>query len=219
VNDRLCALTGYSREELLVRNFRDITHPGDRERNLRFYAQLIAGEFPYFQLEKRSLRKDGSAYWVCMTSALVRRASGEPDYVIAVIEDISARKSAEAELRRVNEELEQRVDQEVNRRLEVEEALHQAQKMEAIGELTGGVAHDFNNLLTTVIGNLELIAARSTPTIPGIALPNALSAALAGRAPHPATVGFRSAWTPQPRSTCDGPGTRRGDGACASGRR
>jgi signal transduction histidine kinase len=98
--------------------------------------------------------------------SLVCRASGEPDYVIAVIEDLSARKSAEAELRRVNEELEQRVDQEVKRRLEVEQALHQAQKMEAIGELTGGVAHDFNNLLTTVIGNLELIAARSTPDDP-----------------------------------------------------
>jgi signal transduction histidine kinase/CheY-like chemotaxis protein len=69
---------------------------------------------------------------------------------------------AETELRRVNEELEHRVDREVQRRLEVEQELHQAQKMEAIGQLTGGVAHDFNNLLTIVIGNLELIVARSS---------------------------------------------------------
>jgi signal transduction histidine kinase len=72
-----------------------------------------------------------------------------------------ALREAQAELRRVNEELEHRVEREVQSRLEVEQALHQAQKMEAIGQLTGGVAHDFNNLLTIVIGNLELMVSRS----------------------------------------------------------
>jgi len=166
VNERLCALTGYSRDELLARNFRDITHPDDVERNLQLNTALIAGAFPYFHLEKRYLRSDGSPYWVNVTSALVRRASGEPDYVIAVVEDISARKRAEAELRRINEELERRVEKEVGKRLEVEQSLRQAQKMEAIGQITGGVAHDFNNILTTVIGNLDRIADQSAADDP-----------------------------------------------------
>ncbi|MGE5563331.1 MAG: response regulator [Bacillota bacterium] len=61
-----------------------------------------------------------------------------------------------AELRRLNEDLEQRVADEVARRAQAEEALRQAQKMEAVGQLTGGIAHDFNNLLTVVTGNIGM---------------------------------------------------------------
>jgi PAS domain S-box-containing protein len=165
-NERLCSITGYSREELLGRTFEEITHPDDISRNRELNEALIAGDLPHFEIEKRYLRRDGSAYWVNLTAALVRGASGEPDYVIAVVEDISARKWAEAELRRVNDELEQRVDREVAKRLDAEHSLHQAQKMEAIGQLTGGIAHDFNNVLTTVMGNLERIVTRSAPDDP-----------------------------------------------------
>ena len=62
-----------------------------------------------------------------------------------------------ATLRELNETLEQRVVEEIGRRADAENALRQAQKMEAIGQLTGGVAHDFNNVLQVIGGNLQLL--------------------------------------------------------------
>jgi CheY-like chemotaxis protein len=107
----------------------------------------------------------------------------EAEELAAVVNALLRMRAAEAELRALNQALEQKVAErtreliEANRRLaaessqraKVEEALHHAQKLEAIGQLTGGIAHDFNNLLTVVLANFEMIERdleRASPVSP-----------------------------------------------------
>jgi PAS domain S-box-containing protein len=98
-NDWLCEMTGYTHEELHARKLQDITHPDDVEADLIHARQVIAGEVPIYSREKRYIRKDGRILWAKVTGSIVRRASGEPDFGIAVIKDITDRKQAEAALR------------------------------------------------------------------------------------------------------------------------
>jgi PAS domain S-box-containing protein len=109
VNQKLCEILGYTREELKEKTFQDITHPDDLAADLRYTHQVLANEIPTYSMEKRYLRKDGSQVWINLTMSLVRKPSGDPAYFIAVIEDITPRKQAEDQIRRLNEELEQRV--------------------------------------------------------------------------------------------------------------
>jgi PAS domain S-box-containing protein len=99
VNAALCELTGYSEEELLATTFQDITHPDDREADLARVNQVLSGEAPVFQMEKRYLRKDGQVVWGRVNSSLVRDQHGTPLYYIGQIEDITARVWAEEDLR------------------------------------------------------------------------------------------------------------------------
>jgi len=96
VNRRLCDMLGYSREELLERTVRDISHPEDVDVTRPLAAKLRSGQIDHFKVEKRYLRKDGTTIWVRITVAEKRGPNGEPLYDISVVEDISDRKLAEA---------------------------------------------------------------------------------------------------------------------------
>ena len=95
VNQKLCAIVGYTAAELLARTFQDITHPDDLDTDLAYVRQMLAGERRTYSMEKRYFRKEGSIVWVNLTVSLTRNGSGQPKYFISVVEDISQRKKAE----------------------------------------------------------------------------------------------------------------------------
>jgi PAS domain S-box-containing protein len=97
-NDKLCAITGYVREELLTLTFADITHPDDLEADLAVRKALLAGEIATFTREKRYLHKGGGVVWVSLTVSLLRDSGGRPERILSVVEDITARKRMEAAL-------------------------------------------------------------------------------------------------------------------------
>ncbi len=109
VNDKLCEIVGYSREEMAKLTFQDITHPDDLETDLALSKQLTAGLIGSYTLEKRYLRKDGKFVWVNLTGTVVRHSNGTPNYFVAVIEDISSRKRAEDQLREFESKVEAQV--------------------------------------------------------------------------------------------------------------
>ncbi|MEL6579927.1 MAG: PAS domain S-box protein [Cyanobacteria bacterium J06621_12] len=100
VNQKLCQIIGYPKDELLQKTFQNITHPEDLDSDLKHIRQILAGEIPTYSLEKRYIRKDGANIWINLTVSLVRNSDGEPDYFISVIEDISNRKYLELSLQK-----------------------------------------------------------------------------------------------------------------------
>lgn len=100
VNEALCNITGYSREELLKRTFSDITHPEDRDIDRERYWRLVSGEVHAYSTEKRYLRKDGGVIWVHVEVAAVRGLGGELVRSVGIILDITGRKRAEEEAAR-----------------------------------------------------------------------------------------------------------------------
>lgn len=136
VNPAFTTILGWLESEVLATPLLDLVHPDDREPTMRQIEVLRLGGQVY-RFENRYRRKNGS--WCNLSWT----ASPDDQYIHAVGRDISTDLARMEAMRRT------------------EAALQQAQKMETIGKLTGGVAHDFNNLLQVIGGNLQLIARRA----------------------------------------------------------
>jgi PAS domain S-box-containing protein len=139
VNRQLCEIMGRTEEDLLATTFRAITHPDDLDLHREKTELPLAGKSGYCNLEKRYLRKDGRIVWMNIASSPLSKPGETPTRNLVVVQDITERRQAEAEMR------------------SLQERLQRAEKMEALGTLAGGVAHDLNNVLGIVVGYAELL--------------------------------------------------------------
>ncbi|GAN77020.1 PAS domain S-box protein [Acidisphaera rubrifaciens] len=176
-NDRWYEYTGVPHGTTDGEAWNGVFHPDDRERAWSTWRACLDTGAPY-HIEYRLRHRTGVYRWVIGRAQCVRDAAGRITRWYGTCTDIHDRKMAEAALQDLNETLEARIAAAIAERQTVEEALRQAQKMEAVGQLTGGVAHDFNNLLQIVVGNLEMLQRNLPPEQPR--LRRATEAAMTG---------------------------------------
>lgn len=98
VNQSLCEITGYSESELLQTNFQKITHIDDLKRDIDYINQLLKGEIPSYQIEKRYIHKQGHIVWILLSKSLVRNCQNVPLYFITQIQDVTESKKLKSEL-------------------------------------------------------------------------------------------------------------------------
>lgn len=137
-NESLCKILGHSRDELLGMNNRDYTTPETAKRMYQIFNQIYHAEKPASVTDYEIIRKDGTTRVLELSVSLMRDNGDKPIGFRGVVRDVSQRLWAESEKRKL------------------ETQLQQAQKMEAIGTLAGGITHDFNNILAAIIGYTEL---------------------------------------------------------------
>jgi len=110
-NDRLCEIYGYSREELPHIPWTKLTHPDDLDLDVAEYEKVMRGESEGYVMDKRFIRKDGQIVYASINVKCLRKEDRTVDFFVATVQDISDRKNAENALKKLNEELERRIEE------------------------------------------------------------------------------------------------------------
>lgn len=147
-NLAMARMIGYTQAEVIGRPVTDFTHPDELGRRSQFIDDLLQGRIRSGEQERRFIHRSGSVVWTLIWASVQRDQNGRPLNFISLVQDITARKTAEEQKERL------------------EAQLQQAQKMEAIGTLAGGIAHNFNNLLMGIQGYASLSRMDTDPGHP-----------------------------------------------------
>ena len=175
-------IKGYTEDEIIGRNFSQFYTPDDRKAGLPNRSLAIAAATGRFEAEAWRMRKDGSLFWANVVIDAIRDESGKLVGFAKITRDITEKRNAQDALERAHEQL------------------AQAQKMEALGQLTGGVAHDFNNLLMVVSGQAQSLLRRTTDQKNIRSLEAILTAASRGEALTRQLLTFSRRQTQNPRT-------------------
>lgn len=173
-NQRYCDITGYTQEEIKGLSFKAITYEEDVPVQLKHIDDLLSGNVRGFSFEKRYVHKDGRIVWAELTASPLWGPDEEPTSYIVVIQDITARKTAEEKIKKLNEELEEKVAERTldleNTNCELEaviedlktaqDKLISTEKMAVLGQLVAGIAHELNTplgIINSAGGTMERI--------------------------------------------------------------
>lgn len=148
LNDALCKISGYTRDELLGMNNRQYTAPETAKKMYQIFNQVYRTGKLARVMDYEIITKDRSTKILEMSAYLIRGSEGEPIGFRGVVRDVTERKGAEEEKKTL------------------EAQLQYAQRMEALGTLAGGIAHNFNNLLMGIQGNTSLMLLGADSTHP-----------------------------------------------------
>jgi PAS domain S-box-containing protein len=153
VNDQLCEMLGYSREQLLSSTFQQITHPDDLDADLQHIEELLAGEINTYQMEKRYLDSQGRIIWALLSVALVRNSDNQPVHFVSQIQDFSERIATEMAVREREEYLRALLDNVLDAIITVDQQ---------------GYIETFNHAAERIFGysHLEVSGQRATLLLP-----------------------------------------------------
>lgn len=135
VNDELCRILGYEREELLKKTWPELTHPDDLAADFAHFERVLAGEMDGYTLDKRFIRKDRQVVDTTMAAKCLRRADGSIAYFVALVQDITERRRSEETVQKAQAEL------------------ARVMRLTAMGELAASIAHELNQPLGAIMNN------------------------------------------------------------------